>query len=58
MTENVTRNAETIWSPAAVQKLAELWAARVPAPLIAQTLGRPEHEVRAKAVELKLPRGR
>lgn len=56
MPENVTRNAETKWSPAAVQKLTELWAAHVPVALIAQTLGRPAHEVSGKAVELKLSR--
>lgn len=56
MPENVTRNADTQWSPAAVKKLEELWTARVPVHLIAQTLGRTEHEVSGKAVELKLKR--
>lgn len=57
MPENVTRNAETRWSPQAVKKLEQLWTARVPLALIAQTLGRPAHEVSGKAMELKLKRG-
>jgi len=56
MTLNTSRNADTAWKLASVQKLQELWAAGVPANLIAQALGRSEHEISAKASELKLPR--
>jgi len=56
MTLNTSRNADTAWKLASVQKLQELWSAGVPANLIAQALGRPEHEIAAKASELKLPR--
>lgn len=56
MTLNTSRNADTAWKLASVQKLQELWSAGVPTHLIAQTLGRPEHEIAAKASELKLPR--
>ncbi len=43
------------WSITAIEKLRELWNAGVPADVISQTLGRPEHEVRAKAAEFRLP---
>lgn len=43
------------WSIEAINKLKELWKAGVPADMISQTLARPEHVVRAKAVELGLP---
>ena len=43
------------WSVQAVEKLKELWNAGVPADMIAETLARPEHTVRAKASELGLP---
>jgi histidinol-phosphate/aromatic aminotransferase/cobyric acid decarboxylase-like protein len=43
------------WSIQAVEKLKELWNANVPADMIAETLARPEHVVRAKAAELGLP---
>jgi hypothetical protein len=55
MTENVTLNGGTPWTPTAVAKLRELWAEDVPAEIVAHTLGRPEPEVRAKAAELRLP---
>jgi hypothetical protein len=44
-----------VWSVQAVDKLKELWNAGVPADMIAQTLARSEHIVRAKAMELGLP---
>jgi hypothetical protein len=56
MPENVTLNSGTNWTPAAVKKLAELWAAGTPADTIAAALGRSPSEVGQKAVELKLPR--
>jgi hypothetical protein len=56
MRENVTQNTGARWTPAAVHKLQELWGAGVPGAVIAQTLGRLESEIGAKAVELKLPR--
>ena len=43
------------WSIQAIEKLKELWNADVPADMIAETLARPEHVVRAKASELGLP---
>jgi hypothetical protein len=55
MTENVTLNAGTPWTETGVAKLRELWSAGVAPELIAHTLGRPEEEVRAKALELRLP---
>jgi hypothetical protein len=45
----------TPWSITAVDKLKDLWNAGVSAEMISQTLGREEHEVRAKAGELGLP---
>jgi hypothetical protein len=54
MTSNVTLNAGTPWTVTAVEKLRELWRAGVPAEMIAHTIGRPEHEVRAKASEMRL----
>ncbi|MGE3142576.1 MAG: hypothetical protein AB7L65_04600 [Hyphomonadaceae bacterium] len=56
MTENVTRNSDTPWTLEAVRRLEELWRAGVPPHMAAHALGRLEHEVRAKAVELKLSR--
>ncbi|MET0182292.1 MAG: hypothetical protein ABW199_05345 [Caulobacterales bacterium] len=56
MRDNVTLNAEKCWSLASVEKLAELWKENVPAELIAQTLGRPTHEITSMATELKLRR--
>lgn len=55
MTENVTLNAGSPWTIAAVDKLRELWNAGVAPGMIGHTLGRPEPEVRAKASELRLP---
>mgnify|MGYP001182131294 CR=1 FL=1 len=54
--DNVTLNAGKPWTPTAVDKLRELWTAGVPAPQVSHVLGRPENEVRAKALELKLYR--
>ncbi len=56
MTENVTLNSGTAWTPAAVKRLAELWEAGTPTSNIAAALGRGESEVGQKAIELKLPR--
>lgn len=56
MPENVTLNTGTPWKPTTIEKLRELWAARVPANIIAHTLGRTEGEIAAKASELKLTR--
>jgi hypothetical protein len=55
MTANVTLNAGAPWTVTAVEKLRELWNAGVLPEMIGHTLGRPEHEVRAKASELRLP---
>jgi hypothetical protein len=55
MTDNVTLNAGSPWTITAIDKLRELWREGVSAELIAQTIGRPEPEVRAKAAELGLP---
>ena len=55
MTDNVTLNGGLPWTVTAVEKLRELWAAGVPAEMISVTLGRPENEVRAKALEFRLP---
>jgi hypothetical protein len=55
LTENVTLNAGSPWTVAAIEKLKELWIGGVDAALVAHTLGRPEPEVRAKAAELRLP---
>jgi hypothetical protein len=55
MPDNIT-NAGRPWQKQTVAKLQELWSAGVPTALIAQTLGRQEGEVGAKAVELKLQR--
>ena len=55
MTENVTLNAGSPWTIAAVDKLRELWREGVSPELVSHTLGRPESEVRAKAAELRLP---
>lgn len=54
MTDNVTLNAGTPWSITGIEKLQELWREGVSPELIAQTLGRSEAEVRAKAGELGL----
>lgn len=54
MTENVTLNTGTQWNITGIEKLQELWREGVSADLIAQTLGRSEAEVRAKAGELGL----
>ena len=54
MTDNVTLNAGTPWSVTGVEKLQQLWSEGVAPELIAQTLGRSEAEIRAKAGELKL----
>jgi hypothetical protein len=43
------------WTVQAVEKLRQLWREAVPVPLISQTLGRSEAEIRAKAAELALP---
>jgi hypothetical protein len=53
--DNVTLNAGAPWTISGVEKLKELWRAGIAPETISQTLGRPEHEVRAKAAELKLP---
>ena len=55
MTDNVTLNEGHPWTPAAVDKLRELWREGVTPEMVAHTLGRPEGEVRAKASELRLP---
>ena len=47
-------DAPTSWTIAAVRKLQELWPNGTPVALIATILGRPEAEIRSKAVELKL----
>ena len=52
---NVTLNAGSPWTVTAVGKLKELWDAGVTPKMIGHALGRPEHEVRAKAAELRLP---
>lgn len=53
--EKVTDYTGAPWNLQAVEKLQKLWREGVPAPMISQTLGRSEAEVRAKAAELKLP---
>ena len=53
--DKVTAFTGAPWSIGAVEKLKELWNAGVSAELISQTLARPEHAVRAKAAELRLP---
>jgi hypothetical protein len=53
--DNVTLNAGAPWTITAIEKLRELWVGGVAPEMIAHTLGRPEHEVRAKAAEFKLP---
>jgi hypothetical protein len=55
MPDNIT-NAGLPWQKQTVAKLQELWTAGVPTALIAQTLGRQEGEIGAKAVEMKLQR--
>lgn len=55
MTENVTLNGGHPWTVSAVDKLRDLWREGVAPELVAHALGRPESEVRAKAVELRLP---
>ena len=54
MTDNVTLNAGTPWSVTGIEKLQQLWREAVSPELIAQTLGRSEAEIRAKAAELRL----
>jgi hypothetical protein len=54
MRQNVTLNADASWRLEAIHKLEQLWTSRVPTPVIAHALGRPESAVRAKAIELKL----
>jgi hypothetical protein len=56
MAENVTLNSGQPWKPTSIEKLRQLWSSGVPAPVIAQTLGRSEGEIASKASELKLPR--
>jgi hypothetical protein len=51
----VTMQNGSPWTWRAVEKLQELWREGVPAEMIAQTLGRSEAQVRAKAAELRLP---
>lgn len=53
--DNVTLNAGAPWTITGIEKLKELWNAGVAPEMVSHTLGRPEHEVRAKALELKLP---
>jgi hypothetical protein len=55
MSEKVTEYTGAPWSIQGVEKLLELWKNGVRPELIAQTLQRPEAEVRAKAAELALP---
>ena len=55
MSEKVTGYTGAPWSIQGVEKLVQLWKDGVSAELIAQTLQRPEGEVRAKAAELGLP---
>jgi hypothetical protein len=43
------------WSIETVDRLRKLWSEGVPADMIAQTLAKPEHVVRAKAAQLGLP---
>jgi hypothetical protein len=53
--EKVTDYTGAPWNLRAVETLQKLWREGVPAPMISQTLGRSEADVRAKAAELKLP---
>lgn len=53
--DKVTDYTGASWNIHAVETLRKLWREGVPAPVISQTLGRSEAEVRAKAAELKLP---
>lgn len=55
MSDKVAEYTGAPWSIQSVEKLVELWKEGVRAELIAQTLQRPEAEVRAKAAELGLP---
>jgi hypothetical protein len=55
VSDKVTEYTGARWSIQSVEKLVELWKDGVRAELIAQTLQRPEGEVRAKAAELSLP---
>ena len=55
MSDKVTEYTSAPWSILGVEKLMQLWKDGVRAELIAQTLQRPEAEVRAKAAELGLP---
>jgi hypothetical protein len=53
--EKPTEITGSPWTIEAVEKLKQLWNEGVPADMISQTLARPEHVVRAKAAELRLP---
>jgi tagatose-1,6-bisphosphate aldolase non-catalytic subunit AgaZ/GatZ len=55
MADKVAEFTGAPWSAQAVEKLRQLWREAVPLPLISQTLGRSEAEIRAKAAELALP---
>ena len=55
MSDKVSEYTGASWSLQSVEKLTQLWKDGVRAELIAQTLQRPEGEVRAKAAELGLP---
>jgi hypothetical protein len=55
MTDKVAGFTGEPWSIEGVEKLVALWKEGVNPELIAQTLGRPEAEVRAKAAEMSLP---
>jgi len=54
VSDKVTEYTGAPWSIQGVEKLVELWKDGVRAELVAQTLQRPEGEVRAKAAELGL----
>ena len=53
--DKVSDTTGAVWSITAIDKLRQLWNEGVSAEMISQTLGRPEHQVRAKAGELGLP---
>jgi hypothetical protein len=55
MADKVTEFTGAPWTLQAVEKLVQLWREGVPVPLISQTLGRSEAEIRAKAAEQRLP---
>jgi hypothetical protein len=53
--DKVTEHTGSPWSIGSIDKLKALWNEGVSPEMIAQTLGRPEDMVRAKAAELGLP---